>query len=63
VLQALEGASPRPRLQHYVELSEELRGYVRAALAPAGTGGAVRFDGAEFAERMEAAMDGKVAPG
>ncbi|WP_129787290.1 extracellular solute-binding protein [Promicromonospora panici] len=60
--QALDGASPRPRLQHYVELSEEFRRYVRSALSPAGTsGGAVRFDGAEFAERMDAAMDGKVS--
>lgn len=54
------GASPRPRLQHYVEFSEEFRRYVRAVLAP---GGAAPFNGAEFAERMEAAMDGKIAPG
>lgn len=57
---AMEGASPRPRLQHYVELSEEFRRYVRAALAP---GSDAPFDGAEFAERMEAAMDGKITPG
>lgn len=62
--QALDGASPRPRLQHYVELSEEFRRYVRTVLAPAASSGdAVRFDGAEFAERMEAAMDGRVTPG
>ncbi|MGI5191191.1 extracellular solute-binding protein [Promicromonospora sp. CA-289599] len=60
--QALDGASPRPRLQHYVELSEELRRYVRTVLAPAASSGdAVRFDGGEFAERMEAAMDGKIS--
>ncbi|GAA4715943.1 multiple sugar transport system substrate-binding protein [Promicromonospora umidemergens] len=61
---ALDGASPRPHLQHYVELSEEFRRYVRAALVPGGSadGGDVPFDGAEFAERMDAAMSGKVAP-
>lgn len=68
--QALEVASPRPRLQHYVELSEEFRRYVRGVLAPVGAGagtgaadGGARFDGGELAERMEAAMDGKVPPG
>jgi multiple sugar transport system substrate-binding protein len=62
---ALEGASPRPRLQHYVELSEEFRRYVRAALAPGGSSpdGRVTFDDDEFAERMNAAMDGKITPG
>jgi multiple sugar transport system substrate-binding protein len=62
---AMVGASPRPRLQHYVELSEEFRRYVRAALSPAGSasGGGVPFDGAQFAERMDAAMDGKITPG
>lgn len=62
---AMDGASPRPRLQHYVELSEEFRRYVRAALSPAGSaaGGGVPFDGAQFAERMDAAMDGKVTSG
>ena len=61
---ALDGASPRPRLQHYVELSEEFRRYVRAALAPvsSSSGGGVPFDGARFAERMDAAMNGKVTP-
>ncbi|MFI8526096.1 extracellular solute-binding protein [Promicromonospora sukumoe] len=58
--QALDGASPRPRLQHYVEVSEELRRYVRAALSPDG---ATPFDAAELAERMEAAMDGRVTRG
>jgi multiple sugar transport system substrate-binding protein len=59
--QALDGASPRPRLQHYVELSEEFRRYVRATLSPAGSSGsAARFDAAELAERMDTAMDGKV---
>jgi multiple sugar transport system substrate-binding protein len=43
-----------------VELSEEFRRYVRAALSP---GGETPFNGAEFAERMEAAMDGKITPG
>lgn len=57
---AMVGASPRPRLQHYVELSEEFRRYVRAALSP---GGETPFNGAELAERMEAAMDGKITPG
>jgi multiple sugar transport system substrate-binding protein len=61
---ALDGASPRPRLQHYVELSEEFRRYVRRVLSPGGSSGSgVRFDGAEFSERMEAAMDGRVTPG
>ncbi|MFC8799164.1 extracellular solute-binding protein [Promicromonospora sp. NPDC057138] len=58
--QALDGASPRPRLQHYVELSEEFRRYVRTVLSPDD---AARFDGAELAERMDAAMDGKVTRG
>jgi multiple sugar transport system substrate-binding protein len=57
---AMDGASPRPRLQHYVELSEEFRRYVRAVLSP---GSSATFDGAEFAGRMEAAMDGKITPG
>lgn len=57
---AMDGASPRPRLQHYVELSEEFRRYVRAALSP---GSSATFDGAQFADRMEAAMDGKITPG
>jgi multiple sugar transport system substrate-binding protein len=58
---ALDGASPRPRLQHYVELSEEFRRYVRAVLTrPASADGGTSFDGAEFAERMNAAMDGKI---
>ncbi|MEV0952302.1 extracellular solute-binding protein [Promicromonospora sp. NPDC050249] len=66
---AMDKASPRPRLQHYVELSEEFRRYVRAALSPASSasggssGGDVPFDGAEFVERMNAAMDGKITPG
>lgn len=61
---AMDKASPRPRLQHYVELSEEFRRYVRAALAPSASapGDRVPFDGARFAERMDAAMDGKIAP-
>ncbi|MFI2363835.1 extracellular solute-binding protein [Promicromonospora sp. NPDC019610] len=58
--QALDGASPRPRLQHYVELSEELRRYVRAALSPDDP---IRFDAAELAARMDAAMDGRVTRG
>jgi multiple sugar transport system substrate-binding protein len=57
---AMVGASPRPRLQHYVELSEEFRRYVRAALTP---GGGAQFKAAEFADRMQAAMDGKITPG
>lgn len=57
--QALDGASPRPRLQHYVEVSEELRRYVRAALSPDGP----PFAAAELAERMEAATDGRVTRG
>jgi multiple sugar transport system substrate-binding protein len=57
---AMVGASPRPRLQHYVELSEEFRRYVRPALSP---GGGAQFKAAEFADRMEAAMDGKITPG
>ena len=55
---ALDGASPRPRLQHYVEFSEEFRRYVRAALV-SGSSDAPRFGDSEFADRMEAAMDGK----
>lgn len=58
--QAMVGASPRPRLQHYVEFSEEFRRYVRAALVP-GSAAAARFEGAELAERMEAAMDGRIS--
>ena len=62
---AMVGASPRPRLQHYVELSEEFRRYVRAALSPSdsASGGPVPFNDAEFTDRMEAAMDGKITPG
>ncbi|GAB2481818.1 hypothetical protein GCM10027063_24900 [Promicromonospora xylanilytica] len=61
---AMDGASPRPRLQHYVELSEEFRRYVRAALTSSASaaGGRAPFDGARFAERMDAAMDGRIAP-
>ncbi|MFE7505688.1 extracellular solute-binding protein [Promicromonospora sp. NPDC057488] len=58
--QALDDATPRPRLQHYVELSEEFRRYVRPALS-AREG--ARFDAAELAERMAAAMDGRVTRG
>ncbi|MCP2266650.1 extracellular solute-binding protein [Promicromonospora thailandica] len=62
---ALDGAAPRPRLQHYVGLSEEFRRYVRAALAPGGTDrpGTRGFDAAGLAERMAAALDGRVPPG
>ncbi|MFI9485967.1 extracellular solute-binding protein [Promicromonospora sp. NPDC052451] len=57
---ALVGAAPRPRLQHYVGLSEDFRRYVRAALSP---GGDARFDAAQLADRMSAALDGRVPPG